>query len=178
MKCGRENKNFNKKVSRMVDITEISAMVAAAGVLVGVVYYILDMRHQSKVRKTDLVMRLYSTWGSKELSEATLKIWNLEFKDYNDFVKRYGPCYSETEVYAAFRMVSNFFNGLGILLLFKLVDVDMVARTFSGPTRTTWEKVKPLVEGGRKQRGPRFFEDFEYLYNEIKKREQAGVKNG
>jgi hypothetical protein len=30
----------------MVDITEVFAIVAAAGVLVGVVYYIVDMRHQ------------------------------------------------------------------------------------------------------------------------------------
>jgi hypothetical protein len=43
----------------MVDVTEISAIVAAAGVLVGVVYYILDMRNQAKIRQTDLVMRLY-----------------------------------------------------------------------------------------------------------------------
>jgi hypothetical protein len=38
----------------MVDITEISAVVAAAGVLVGVAYYILDMKHQRQVRQTDL----------------------------------------------------------------------------------------------------------------------------
>jgi hypothetical protein len=43
----------------MVDITEISAIVAAAGVLVGVVYYILDMKNQSRLRQTDLVLRLF-----------------------------------------------------------------------------------------------------------------------
>jgi hypothetical protein len=36
----------------MVDITEISAIVAAAGVLVGVVYYVLDIRHQRQARQT------------------------------------------------------------------------------------------------------------------------------
>jgi len=41
----------------MVDITEISAMVAAAGVLVGVAYYIQDMRSQSRIRQTDLTLR-------------------------------------------------------------------------------------------------------------------------
>jgi len=35
----------------MVDITEISAVVAAAGVLVGVVYYLLDVHNQSIIRK-------------------------------------------------------------------------------------------------------------------------------
>jgi len=156
----------------MVDITEIAAIVAAAGVLVGVVYYVLDLRHQSKVRQTDLIMRLYSTWESKEFSEAALKVWNLEFKDFNDFVKKYGPWYSETEVYKAFRMVCLFFNGIGILLIEKFVDVEMVVKLFHVSTKTTWEKVKPLVEGGRKQTNPLLFDDFEYLYNEMKKREQ------
>jgi len=156
----------------MVDITEISAIVAAAGVLVGVVYYILDMRHQGKVRKTDLVVRLYSTWVSKEFSEATLKTWNLESKDFDDFVKKYGPWFSDTEVYASLRMVCNFFELLGILLLNNLADATMVANTFGIPIETTWNKIKPLVEGGRKNYGRYLYYNFEYLYNEMKKKGQ------
>jgi hypothetical protein len=159
-------------VSIVVDITEISAVVAAAGVLVGVVYYILDMRHQNRVRQTDLIMRLYSTWTSKEFSDATLRVWNLEFKDYDDFVKRYGPWFSETEVYSAFRMVCNFLGSIGILYREKLVDIKMLARVFGLQVTVTWEKVRLLVEGGRKQWSPQMHDDFEYLYDEMKKREQ------
>ena len=162
----------------MVDVTEISAVVVAAGVLMGVVYYVLEMVHQEKMRKTDLVIRLYSTWESKEVSEATLKVWNLDFKGYEDFVKKYGPWYSDTEVYAALRMVSNFFELLSILLSSGLVDVNMVANTFGIPIETTWKKIKPLVEGGRKNYGPYLYYNFEYLYSEMKKREQRGVRNG
>jgi len=165
----------------MVDITEISAIVAAAGVLVGVVFTVLQLRDLVRTRHTDLVMRLYSTWQSKEFSEATLKVWNLEFKDYNDFVKKYGPWYSETEVYIAFRMVCNFFDGIGILLIRRLVDIEIVASLFTKSVKTTWEKVRLLVEGGERQMGTTgLFGDFEYLYNELKKREQqqAGVKSG
>jgi hypothetical protein len=156
----------------MVDVTEISAIVAAAGVLIGVVYYILDMRHQEKIRKTDLVVRLYSTWESKDFSEATLKTWNLEFKGYDDFVKNYGPWFSDTEVYSALRMVCNFFELLSILLSSDLVDANMVAKTFGIPIETTWKKIKPLVEGGRKIYGPRLYYNFERLYNEMKTRGQ------
>jgi hypothetical protein len=156
----------------MVDVTEISAIVAAAGVLIGVVYYVLEMRHQEKMRKTDLVIRLYSTWENKEFSEATLKTWNLEFEGYDDFVKKYGPWYSETEVYTAFRMVGSFFELIGILLSGDLVDVNVVANTFGIPIKTTWEKIRPLVEGGRKIYGPYLYYNFECLYNEMKKREQ------
>ncbi len=156
----------------MVDLTEISAFVAALGVLIGVVYYILDMRHREKMRKTDLVIRLYSTWESKEFSEATLKTWNLEFKEYDDFVKKYGPWYSDTEAYAALRMVSSFFELLGILLYSDLVDANMVANTYSIAIKTTWEKLKPLIEGGRQTYGHHLYHNFEYLYGEMKKLEQ------
>jgi len=159
----------------MVDIQTVSIAIASASVVAGVVYYTLQIRHQTKIRKTDLVIRLYSTWETKEFSEATLKIWNLEFKDYNDFVKKYGPWYSETEVYTAFRMVANFFQLIGVLLLSKLVDIDMVVKAFGLATRITWEKIKPLVEGGRKEMGPTLFDHFECLYNEMKKREQEGA---
>jgi len=154
-----------------LDIPSISAIVAAIGVLIGVVFTVLQLRDLVRTRHTDLVMRLYSTWQSKEFSEATLKVWNLEFKDYDDFVKKYGPWYSETEVYTAFRMVCNFFDGIGILLIRKLVDIEIVASMFARATKTSWEKVKLLVED-RRQIGTTLFTDFEYLYNEIKKREQ------
>jgi hypothetical protein len=155
----------------MVDVTEISAVVVASGVLIGIIYYVLQMRHQEKMRKTDLVVRLYSTWIGKEFSEATLKTWNLEFKDYDDFVKKYGPWFSDTEIYAVLRMVSNFFELLSILLSSGLVDVNMVVNTFGIPIETTWKKIKPLVEGGRKIYGPYLYYNFEHLYNEMKKRE-------
>ena len=72
----------------VIDIQTISIAIASASVVAGVIYYAFQIRHQTKIRKTDLVLRLYSTWESKEFSEATLKVWNLEFKDYDDFVKK------------------------------------------------------------------------------------------
>ena len=154
----------------MVDLTEISAVVAAAGVLVGVIYYILDMRHESKVRQTDLTMRLYTSWVSEEMTKPWLKVWNLEFKDYDDFKMRYGAYLSENSENAAVLSVLNSFVAMGFLLQKKLVDYEIVRQL---PIAMTWNKVKPIVEGVRKQwNSPAMYEEFEYLYNEMKKREQ------
>ena len=150
----------------MLDVTEISAMVAAAGVMVGVVYYILDMRNQARTRQTDLVMRLYSTYGSKDFQEAWATVRELDFNDYNDFIKKYGWS-------AAMSEVCIFFEGVGVLLHKKLVDISMLDDLFTGPVKMTWEKMKPMIEGHRRQREyPQFYEWLEYLYNEMKKREQ------
>jgi hypothetical protein len=76
-----------------------------------------------------------------------------------------------------------FFEGVGVLLHKKLVDISVVDDLFSSPIKISWEKLKPIAEGERKQFGrPQIWAWWEYLYNEMKKREQQlqqkGVKNG
>ena len=157
-------------VSEVVDITEISAMVAAAGVLVGVIYYILDIRNQAKKRQTDLTMRMYTSWVSEEMTKPFLKVWNLEFTDYNDFKKKYGTYLSDNPENAALLSVINSFTIVGLLLQKKLVDPEILSHL---PVSMTWNKVKPIVEGVRRETNDQnWYEEFEYLYNEVKKREQ------
>jgi hypothetical protein len=155
----------------MVDITEISAIVAAAGVLVGVVYYVLEMRRQTEVKQTDLIMGLDSYFGSREFQEAWVETMRMEFKDYEDYLDKYGSD-SGKPAYVSVNMVANFFEGLGILLRRKLIDIALVDDLFSSDIILTWHKMKPLAEGWRKHfNRPQMAEYFEYLYNEMKKRE-------
>lgn len=149
----------------MVDITEISAVVAAAGVLVGVVYYILDLRHQIKMRKTDLLVRLCSIWQGKDWLEAWDKVDSLE----TDGLIKMRAEHRMVEI----NQVYSFFDEIGILLQMKLVDINLVEKLLHGHVIRTWEKLKPALEYGRKLRNdPRIAEGFEYLYDEMKKREQ------
>jgi hypothetical protein len=167
----------------MIDITEISAVVAAAGVLVGVVYYILDMRNQArarqdmvKTRQAEILMRLHSAFSTKEMCEAALKYISTEYKDYDDFVEKYGSPFAEGQVQTVFVMIGMFFEGIGILLKNRLVQLDLVTDLFA--VELFWLKWKPLAEGLRKQtNNPHYMEWFEYLYDETKKREQAGVNS-
>ena len=162
----------------MVDVQTISIVIASAGVLVGVIYYILDLRHQSstrqieiETRQADLLMRLYSTWGSDEFQKAATEVVNLEFKDYNDFSEKYGKKW-ETPTHMAVFKVCWFFNGIGVLLNSKLADIELIDKLFGYMVKWLWEIMKPIVEGMRKQfNQPKSLEWFEYLYNEIKKRE-------
>jgi hypothetical protein len=149
----------------MIDITEISAMVAAAGVLVGVVYYILDLRQQTKIRQTDLVMKLYSQFSSLEFQKMWQEVMKREAKDYNVYSHEYGT--------AEFLSVGIFFEGIGILLRRKLIGIELVDDMFTSPVKLTWEKMKEVTLEARKVRNqPEVFEWFEYLYNEMKKKEQ------
>jgi len=161
----------------MVDIQTISIAIASAGVFVAAIYYVLQLRHQSRMRQTDLVVRLYSAFSGKELQEAYLEVrYRMEFVDYDDFMKKYGvPAKSVLPLW----QVGKFFDGVGVLLRRKLVDIGLVDELFHTEVILLWEKVKPLVEGRRKELNqPTIYQSFEYLYNELKKREQKGVKNG
>lgn len=161
----------------MIDITEISAAVAAGGVLVGVLYYILDLRHQNRVRETDLIMRLHSQSSGKEMIEAAHILMTATFESYEDFVKKYGPIVGTDPVAIAYGMVTSFYEGVGILVHRRLADVDLIYELF--PAKAIWRKVEPLVMSVRKQYGiPELLEWFEYLYNELQKREQKFQQRG
>lgn len=58
----------------MIDITEASAIVAAAGVLGGVVYYFLEMRNQTEIMGTAALVRLCSTTNIEEILSSYWKI--------------------------------------------------------------------------------------------------------
>jgi len=152
----------------MVDIEilqTVSIAVASAGIFAAAIYYILQIRHQTRTRQTDLVMRLYSAFGSREFQEVTRRVVDVASKDYDTFLKKYGW----TDVV----QVGTFFEGIGVLLKRKLIDIELVDELFSEPLKSFWGKMKPMIEIDRKRFSqPRIFEWFEYLANEMQKREQ------
>nr|MDO8133744.1 hypothetical protein [Candidatus Njordarchaeum guaymaensis] len=151
----------------MVDITEISAMVAAGGVLVGVVYYVLDMRNQAKLRQTDMVMRLYDKFGSPEFQKWLQYAVNLNTEDFADYVRKH------EEATPMFYSMGAFFEGVGVLVKRKLISMDLVDDLFSTAIKQCWERMASVTKEARiRRKSSAIGEWFEYLYNELKKREQ------
>lgn len=148
------------------DIASISTIVAATGVLVGVVFAVLQLRDLVKTRQTDLILRLYAAFNTKEFLKTWDEVRKRDAKDFADYEKKYG--WSEA------LEVGMFFEGIGVLLKRKLINIDLVDDLFTGPIKITWESFEDLTKDARKQReAPTLFEWFEYLYNEMKKREQT-----
>lgn len=151
----------------MVDVQllqTISVITASAGVFAAAIYYILQIRHQTRIRQMDLVTRLYSHMTSKEFLEAWEKVRDRETMDYREYKEKYGLL-ELNQVYGAFEEV-------GILLQRKLIDTELANALFGGAVIVMWEKIKPIVEFAREQRQLHALEGFEYLYNKMKKREQ------
>jgi hypothetical protein len=172
----------------VVDVTEISTIVAAAGVLVGVVLTVLELRHLRKQRDTDLLMRL-APWlniNCIELQQAMVKIINLKFKDYPDFVKKYGPLTSEKPDQMAIMMLANYMETVGTLVREGLVDANFVYKFWGHNLILYYEKFRIIAEGAieedRKTDQHWYVENkleesnADYLYNEMKKIEQRFTK--
>jgi hypothetical protein len=69
--------------------------------------------------------------------------------------------------------VAMLFEGMGLLVHRKFVDIGVVDDLISGPVKGTWEKMNPVIEGYRKHHNqPQFCEWFEFLYNEMERRGQ------
>jgi hypothetical protein len=158
------------------DIQTVSIAIASAGVLAGAIYYVLDIRHQSRLRQTETVIRL-SPWfnmNAREVQEAVSQVCSIEYKDYQDYLERY----SEKPENITLKILGNYFEGIGILVYRKLVEPDIVYDFWGEIVQSLWEKIQPIVADMRKDIGdPNAFRFWEQLYKEMKRREQKNQQS-
>jgi hypothetical protein len=148
----------------MTDVQTVSIAVASAGVFIAAIYYILQIRHQSRLRQTDLLVRIFSTMINKDWLEAWEKVRDRDNLKYSEYREKYG--------FVEANQVYLLYDELGRLLQKGLIDIDLLPLE-TGQITNAWEKLSPILEGSRKKfNEPKLGSGFEYLYNEMKKREQ------
>ncbi len=145
----------------MVDIQSVSIVVASASVVAGVIYYALQIRNQNKMRQTDLTLGLYQRFGCQEFMNSWWNVANREEKDYNEYIGKYGA--------VDLLQISVYFEGVGILLHRKLLNIDMAIQLFGEPVITMWERNSSILKELHTDK----CYWFEYLYTEMKKREHT-----
>ena len=154
----------------MVEIQTISIIFASAGVMVAAIYYIFQLRHQTRMRQTDLLVRL-APWlniSCNAMQQTLVKIMNLEFKDSDDFVKKYGPPLAEKPEQMAIVTFGNYFEAVGSLLKRKLLDLDLVWDYWGETYITLYEKLMPVFAHYFKGEGLKEAAGY-FLYTELKK---------
>ncbi len=148
-----------------VDVQTVSIAIASASVVAGVIYYGFQIRNQTKARKMDLILRLFSHVNNREFLEATQRFAKSEFTDWSTYGRKYGT--------ADFNQIGGTFEVLGILLQNKLIDLSLIDELVNQDALQLMEKMKPAIEEVRKLGNRHVGVAFEYLYNEMKKREQT-----
>jgi len=143
----------------MVDLQTISIVVASASVTIAAVYYMWQVRHQSRMRQMDFIMRMPSSLIRREVFETLATVMKTEFKNFDDFEEKCG---------IEARQVSGWCEDLGLLVKRKVVDISLVAERYN--VNTAYEKLRPWIQESRKRNNnPKLYEWFEYLSNEEKK---------
>jgi len=157
-------------VSLVVDIPTISAIVVAAGVLIGLFFTLLELRHLARTRKTDVIMRIYDRFSSKEMVEAISSIGQLRFNPLEPM---------PPEKLTGVVQVSTLFEGLGVLLEKSLIDVELVDSLFGPSLDTLWEPIRPFIYNTRESlKQPFMFSHFEYLHNRLNDYREENAKKG
>ena len=168
-------------MSIVVDITEISAIFAAVGVLIGVVLTVLELRNIVRARHGELFLDLYDHYNNPAFVKCYSDVlFNWTWKNYEDWKEKYGT--QNIEAYSFWASTGNYFKGVGVLVDEKLIDVRLVDKLMGEPFLRYWEKCEPIIkEFRRDHKMPKAWETAEHLYNELKKREQLlqrGVNSG
>jgi len=152
----------------MVDITEISAVVAAAGIVVGVVYYILDLRHNTRAREMEICRLVVSDYDSEQAINRWATMMNMQWKDFKDFLERYGQ--SNTEVFGTWTSWFYAWEMMGILLKNKVVKAEEMHDMGGYSAIYAWEKFKDVIQGFRDTMwGQDFWSNAEFFAQEMLK---------
>ena len=172
----------------MVDLAEIQTayyMVAATGVLIAAIFYILNLRISQRnqelmlkaqeqsaraqqqtleTRQAQMFMNIYQQTTSKDFTSAYNKFISSQWENYSESRE----LFQKKEFADDFYILGMYFEGLGVLVKEGYLPIRLVALLLTGMTRSFWEKLKPIVDEARVDMGyVRWFSETEYLYDEL-----------
>ena len=153
----------------MVDVSLIRDLVAIAGVLIALTYYILNIQNQRQTRQAQIYLSIIDTFRSTDF----MKQWHLSetatWKNFDDYCEKYNP-ENNPEVLTAATAVLVFFDSVGTLVRKKMIDIDFIDGQLAIAIVAHWRRWEPIILGDREYfQSPEFWPDFEYIYNELDK---------
>lgn len=144
----------------MIDLDTVVSIVTTLSIVIGVVFTVLEIRHLAKTRKTEVIMKIYERFGTREIVEAINRVGNAKFENIADYNKKYGF----TDVI----LIAELFEGIGVLLEQNLIDMKMVDKLFGPSLNLLWVRMEPVLYAMREGlKEPFFFSHFEYLINRL-----------
>ena len=151
----------------MVDLAEIQAayyMVAATGVLVAAVFYILNMRETTRNRRMALTNSLMQNFTSEEGSKRWMELMLMEWKDFDDFRAKYDSSVN-SDNFAKRNYIWNTCDMLGYQYKSGQLDLGTLWSICNDAVPSTWHKFGPIIQEYKKRREypKHVWENFEYL---------------
>ncbi len=150
----------------MVNYQTLSIVLTGIGLIIALTYYSLQIRNQNKTRQAQLFMQIYNRWTDPIFQENYLEVTNRDWKDFDDYNKKYGAIREEAKQ----RTIGQYFEGIGVLVYRKFIDVSLVDDMMSSLLFGFWEKYESIIKKNRERSNtPQILEWTEYLYIEVRK---------
>jgi len=152
----------------MVSLEVVAILLSGISISASLLYYANVLQNANKTRQAQLFMNLYGTYHSPEFRKKWHDLTQRKWTDIEDWRRKYTQ---SSEDLAAYTSMLSFFNGIGVLLHRKLIDIDMVDDLLSVNIRGFWSQYQSTVYHTREVIGePKLYYYTEYLYEEIMKK--------
>ena len=154
----------------------VSWVATAIGVCSAATYYILTLRNAKKSQSVQLINDVQRKfYEDRDFLSRRLSILGWQWKDYDDFHKKYGR---ETNFDANVTLwqVQSWYDSLGWAFRNKLVDINDLDEPFVYNILLFWRKLSPIILESRKRSTSLLWQyvwqDFEWLAKECERIEQ------
>ena len=158
--------------------------------IVGIVYYLIIMRNSQRTReltleshelarkaqeqayetrKVQLFMQIYHDMNSTENLRIYSELINMEWEDWDDYVRKYGSKNNPESYVLRFSMWVRL-NGVGLLVKAGHIDVGSVHDLMRQTIISQWEKWRDIIIRIREEYNMvGFCDGFEFIANEMVK---------
>ena len=157
----------------MVDLVVLQSLSYTAGaisVVLGVVYYVFNIREQTLNRRVTLTNSLLEAFSSREGYRLMQELFSMKWSDFDDFLRKYDSSVNPDNL-ALRASVFTRCEILGRQHRSGLIDIDTLFSVCNTNITQLWVKFKPIIEEYRR-RGVYSkieYENFEYLAVELRK---------
>jgi len=168
----------------MVEITLsiVLQVLQTAGILVGIVYYLIIMRNsqinqqiQMETRQTQLFMQFTEVFSELRVRGTWREVYDeWSWTDYEDFMQKYGPD-ANPEEWMKFMAIAGVFETMGVLATHGSVDVKLMYDLQAGYPIRFWDKYEDIIDGYRIEREDppkgmwmEYFEDLVYMLRDVR----------
>jgi hypothetical protein len=157
----------------MVDLVVLQSLSYTAGaisVVLGVVYYVFNIREQTLNRRVTLTNSLLESFSSREGYRLIGDLLSMKWSDFDDFVTKYDSTVNpdnsslRASVFTRCEMLGRHYRS-------GLIDLGTLFSVCSDSIPQLWVKFKPIIEEYKKRKvySKIEFENFEYLAGELTK---------
>ena len=153
-------------------------MVAATGVLVAAVFYILNLRETARNRKLTLTSTLLEPFMTLEGVNIYMDLVNMEWKDLEDYKSKYDSRVNPKN-YVQRVAMWNRCDNIGKMFREGLIDLETLRGGGNSSILWMWVKFKPIIEMYRGTDYPKHvYENWEYVADKLNEIEVSKYGEG